>query len=1076
MPDTPQSKLHPHPHKQPPRGIAASDAGSLGRYAELDVTSNFTFLTGGSHPEELVQRAAQLGHAAIAITDTNTLAGIVRAHTAAKDAGIRLIVGCRLVLEQPQGLELLVYPTCRDAYARLCRMLTIGKRRAEKGHCSLTLDDVVEHNAGMLGVIVPPASLAAIDAAYLERVRTLRRVFDSDRLSLTISIGYGPDDRERCAAIAASAAACRVPLVATNRVLYHAADRRPLQDVLTCIRLGTTVDAAGYALLANAERHMKPASEMARLFAEYPLAIARTVEIAERAGGVGGVDGVGGFSLDELRYEYPHEVTPPGITPMRHLRDLASAGAKARYPEGTLAKVQGIIDHELELIEELKYAPYFLTVHDLVTFARSRGILCQGRGAAANSAVCYCLGITSVDPSRGELLFERFISRERNEPPDIDIDFEHERREEVLQYIYAKYGRERAALTAEVISYRGKSAVRDVGKAMGLSLDCINQLSRTLDWWDTGGVNAARLRELGLNPEDRTLRLVMHLCGQLLGFPRHLSQHVGGFVITNSPLCELVPIENAAMQDRTVIEWDKDDIDAMGMLKVDCLGLGMLTCIRKCFDLIRRHHGRDLTLATVPAEDSAVYDMICNADTIGVFQIESRAQMAMLPRLRPRCFYDLVIEVAIVRPGPIQGKMVHPYIRRRNGEEQATYPNNAVREVLGRTLGVPLFQEQAMKLAIVAAGFTAGEADQLRRAMAAWRRKGDLIYRFGEKLIAGMLANGFDQEFAERCFEQIKGFSEYGFPESHAASFALLVYVSSWQKCHYPAAFAAALINSQPMGFYQPAQIVRDAQNHGVEVRAVDINHSAWDCTLEDGGRALRLGMRMVRAMSQPHADAIVRERECTGPFASVHDLHRRCRMPVAALRRLARADAMGSLGLDRQRALWALQAVHDEELPVIGDAPGPDDRAASLPVVPPAQQVRHDYASIGLSLKAHPVSFLRDRLDAMGVSCAREIQCEQASPSGRPVQVAGVVLVRQRPGTASGILFMTIEDETGIANLIVRPKVFERYRSAARHSTFIRATGKVERNGPVVHVQVARIDALDPEQDSLFVRSRDFH
>ncbi len=1070
MPDTPQSKLHPHPHakpQRPPQGIAASEGAPGERYAELDVTSNFTFLTGGSHPEELVQRAAELGHAAIAITDTNTLAGIVRAHTAAKDAGIRLIVGCRLVLVQPHGLELLVYPTCRDTYAQLCRLLTLGKRRAEKGNCSLKLEDVIEHSAQMLGVIVPPTSLAAMDAGFAEHVRMLRSVFDSDRLSLAASICYGPDDRERCTAISTLAASCRVPLVATNRVLYHAADRRPLQDVLTCIRLGTTVDAAGYALMANAERHLKPASEIARLFAESPCAIARTIEIAERAGG---------FSLDELRYEYPHEVTPEGVSPIQHLRALTGAGASTRYPEGVPGRVLGIIDHELALIDELKYAPYFLTVHDLVIFARSRGILCQGRGAAANSAVCYCLGITSVDPSRGELLFERFISRERNEPPDIDIDFEHERREEVLQYIYAKYGRDRAALTAEVISYRGKSAVRDVGKAMGLSLDCINQLSRTLDWWDTGGVNPARMRELGLNPDDRTLRLVLHLCGQLLGFPRHLSQHVGGFVITNTPLCELVPIENAAMQHRTVIEWDKDDIDAMGMLKVDCLGLGMLTCIRKCFDLIRQQHGRDLTLATVPAEDPAVYDMICNADTIGVFQIESRAQMAMLPRLRPRCFYDLVIEVAIVRPGPIQGKMVHPYIRRRNGEEQATYPNNAVREVLGRTLGVPLFQEQAMKLAIVAAGFTAGEADKLRRAMAAWRRKGDLIYRFGEKLIAGMLANGFDQEFAERCFEQIKGFSEYGFPESHAASFALLVYVSSWQKCHYPAAFAAALINSQPMGFYQPAQIVRDAQNHGVEVRAVDVNASEWDCTLEGGRSTLRLGMRMVRGMGESQATTIVAERDLVGPFTNLQELQRRCRVPVAALRRLARADGFGSLGLDRQHALWAIQALHDEAMPLLDAAAMREEYEASLPSVCDAQKVRQDYSSIGLSLKAHPMSFLRERLDSMKVSRASEIQCEATSPSGRPVQVAGIVLVRQRPGTASGILFMTIEDETGIANLIVRPKIFERYRSAARHSTFIRATGKVERNGSVVHVQVARIDSLDPEQDSLFVRSRDFH
>ncbi len=1037
------------------------------RYAELDVTSNFTFLTGGSHPEELVQQAADLGLAAIAITDTNTLAGIVRAHTAAKTANIRLAVGCRLLLTRPAGLQILVYPTCRDAYARLCRLLTLGKRRTVKAECDLGLDDVIGHCAGMLGIMVRSECAQAREDCFGDYVETLRHAFDDDRLSLAVSLPFGPDDRERIDATAELAERCGVPLVATNSVLYHTAARRPLQDVLTCIRMGTTVEAAGYALVPNGERHLKSAGEMSRLFAQHPRAIARSVAIAERACG---------FTLDELRYEYPSEVTPPGVSSMQHLRHLTREGAMTRYPDGLPDKVRGSIDHELALIDELRYAPYFLTVHDLVTFARSRGILCQGRGAAANSAVCYCLGITSVDPARGELLFERFISRERNEPPDIDIDFEHERREEVLQYVYSKYGRDRAALTAEVISYRGRSAVRDVGKALGLSLDCIEQLARTLDWWDSGGINPARLRELGLNPDDRTLRLVLHLSTQLLGFPRHLSQHVGGFVITNTPLCELVPIENAAMQDRTVIEWDKDDIDAMGMLKVDCLGLGMLTCIRKCFDLVQQHHGRDLRLATVPAEDPAVYDMICKADTIGVFQIESRAQMAMLPRLRPRCFYDLVIEMAIVRPGPIQGKMVHPYIRRRNGEEQATYPNDAVRDVLGRTLGVPLFQEQAMKLAIVAAGFTAGEADQLRRAMAAWRKKGDLIDRFGAKLVAGMLANGLDTEFAERCFEQIKGFSEYGFPESHAASFALLVYVSSWLKCHYPTAFAAALINSQPMGFYQPAQIVRDAQEHGVEVRAVDLNSSDWDCTLEDGGRSLRLGMRMVRGLSQSHADSLVAERERAGWFYDLHNVRQRCRVPVAALRRLARADAMGTLGLDRQHALWAIQALKDDDLPVLNGVSPPGESGSSLPAISPAQRVRHDYESIGLSLKAHPMSFVRERLDALGVTCAGEIRNEATNPAGRRVQVAGIVLVRQRPGTASGILFMTIEDETGIANLIVRPRVYERFRAAARHSTMILATGKVERNGEVVHVQVTRIDRLDTEQDSLFARSRDFH
>ena len=1068
MPQQPSSKHRPHPFRLPLEAVESPRPVSLPlmaapRYAELETTSNYTFLTGASHPEELVQQAGVLGLEAVAITDTNTLAGIVRAHAAAKDVGVRLIVGCRLLLADPAGLELLVYPTGRGAYAGLCRLLTLGKRRAEKGSCTLTLRDVSEHHRGLLCVAVPPPEPGDAFAASL---RELRGIFDDDRLSLAATRRYGPDDDERMEKLRALSHACSVPLVVTNATLYHTPERRALQDVLTCIRLGTTVDGAGYALQPNAERHLKAPSEIAGLFADLPGAVARSVEIASRAA----------FSLNELRYEYPHEVTPEGVLPMDHLRALTAEGAKLRYPAGVPEKIRHALDHELALIDELRYAPYFLTVHDLVTFARSRGILCQGRGAAANSAVCFCLGVTSVDPSRIDLLFERFVSRERNEPPDIDIDFEHERREEVIQYIYAKYGRERAALTAEVITYRGRSAIRDVGKALGLSLDLVDRLAKTLDWWDGGTVDVERLRGLGFNPDDRTLRLALHLSAQILGFPRHLSQHVGGFVITNTPLSELVPIENARMIDRTVIEWDKDDIDAMGMLKVDCLGLGMLTCIRKCFELIERHHGRALTLATVPAEDPAVYDMLCKADSVGVFQVESRAQMAMLPRLRPRCFYDLVIEVAIVRPGPIQGKMVHPYLRRRSGEEPVRFPNDAVRQVLQRTLGVPLFQEQAMKLAIVAAGFTPGEADQLRRAMAAWKRKGDAIARFGEKLIAGMLRNGLTQDFAQRCFEQIKGFSEYGFPESHAASFALLVYVSSWLKWYYPAAFAAALINSQPMGFYQPAQIVRDAQQHGVSVRAVDIAASAWDCTLEDGGGTLRLGMRLVKGLSEMHANALVEARSRGGVFTSLEDVHRRSRVGVATLRKLARADAFRSLGLDRQQALWAIQTLRDEDVPILEDVDAPDERAVALPAVSGAQRVRSDYAATGLSLKAHPVSFLRESLEAQGVTRASDVQDEERFPNRKPVRVAGMVLIRQRPATASGIVFITIEDETGIANLIVRPQVYERHRSAARHSSFILVKGHVERSGSVVHVQVSRIEALSELEQSLFVRSRDFH
>ncbi|MBY0112913.1 MAG: error-prone DNA polymerase [Phycisphaerales bacterium] len=1061
------SKARDHPFRVGVgRSVAAASPGGGDEFVEVVATSNYTFLTGASHPEELMTEAAAQGYSAIGIADTNTLAGVVRAHCAAKEAGVRCIVGSRIVLADAPELSLAVYPTDRASYGRLSRLLTVGKRRAEKGGCHLTLADLADHHRGLLAVAIPA------QAAVGEKVRTalgaVRDMFDADDLSIAARIRYGSDDSAGLRGVAEVASWLGVALVATNDVLYHVPQRRPLQDVLTCIRLGTTVEAAGYELLPNAERHLKPAREMVRLFAAHPLAIRRSLEIAERTGG---------FSLDQLRYEYPDEVCPSGVSPMQHLRDLTWAGADERYPEGLPAAVRSQIEHELRLIDELRYAPYFLTVHDIVRYARSRGILCQGRGAAANSAVCYCLGVTSVDPARIQLLFERFVSKERDEPPDIDIDFEHERREEVLQYIYGKYGRERAALTAEVISYRGKSAIRDVGKAMGLSMDCVNQLSKTLGWWDRGEIPTERLVELGLDPDDRTLRLVLTLAGQIHGFPRHLSQHVGGFVITRGPLCESVPIENAAMEDRTVIEWDKDDIDAMGMLKVDCLGLGMLSCIRRCFGLIRRHHGRDLTLANIPPEDPDVYDMICKADTIGVFQIESRAQMSMLPRLRPRCFYDIVIEVAIVRPGPIQGKMVHPYLRRRSGEEPAVYPNEAVRKVLGRTLGVPLFQEQAMSLAIVAAGFTPGQADQLRRAMAAWKRKGDAIERFGRQLIEGMLRNGYPREFAERCFEQIKGFSEYGFPESHAASFALLVYVSCWLKHHYPGAFAAALINSQPMGFYAPAQIVRDAKEHGVPVRPIDIGRSDWDCTLEDDGKALRLGMRLTKGLSEEHARQLVQERVRGGEFKSVLDLRRRCSVPVAALRALARADAFASMGLDRQHALWAIQGMHDREAPLF-DAltrERPDEAAAELPTLAGDRLVHEDYRATGLSLKAHPISFLRERLASQGASTAREIGDAKRFPHGRLASVGGVVLVRQRPATASGIVFITLEDETGVANLIVRPEVFERYRAAAKMSASLCASGRIERSGEVVHVHVSSLESLDGWQDAFGSRSRDF-
>lgn len=1387
MPEKPFHKVRPHPlHAAPPSrgGETTAPHPTQGAYAELCVTSNFTFLTGASHPEELIEQAAALGYHAIAVTDTNTMAGIVRAHVAAKRHGVRLIVGCRLRLLDP-GVDVCVYPTDRAAYARLCTLLTVGKRRAPKGECHLTLEDLTARASGLLGVVMPRESLGtpleregAGDFALV--VERLQAVFEADALSLAAIRRFGPHDELHRAAVRDLAAATGVPLVASNDVLYHIASRRPLQDVVTCIRHGCTIHEAGFRLVANAERHLKPGEEMERLFAEMPGAIERSLEIARRTAG---------FALDQIKYQYPLETCPPEMTPTQYLRKLAYEGAAERYggeargsqgvggqgvrcqgaevpregqPQRVLASdsssrdtsaprhldtlppipssVSNALEHELALIAELGYETYFLTCHDIVRFARSRGILCQGRGGAANSAVCYCLGITEVDPARFKLLFERFISRARKEPPDIDIDFEHERREEVIQYIYAKYGRERAALTAEVISYRGRSAVRDVGKAMGLSEDCIDALAKNLDRWHEPP-SAERVREIGLDPREPTIRRVIELAHELAGFPRHLSQHVGGFVITQAPLSELVPIENAAMEDRTVIEWDKDDIDAMGMLKVDVLGLGMLTCVGKCVRLMRAterqsdgatkgradaaRHGnagvcqqqreqnnghradipgldrmaaeygasegdlsrdagdasdgavrahdpdakggdlgpvqyrrgarqaepsgflevsshqprltdgaryatgvgddhepdadqrrnagaasrdrphpassdpqpgaeatRDLNgshpsslrhsvapslLSHIPdalrADDPAVYDMICKADTVGVFQIESRAQMSMLPRLKPRSFYDLVIEVAIVRPGPIQGGMVHPYLRRREGKEPVTYPSPEVEGVLGRTLGVPLFQEQAMQLAIVAAGFTPDEADGLRKSMAAWKRRGSGIYQYGQKLMDGMIAKGYPREFAERCFEQIKGFSEYGFPESHAASFALIVYYSAWLKRYHPAAFAAALINSQPMGFYQPAQIVRDAQEHGVEVRGVDANRSGWDCSLEaesdtvtqwQSGKvntcgamsdldpditapaplchsatatlvtpALRLGTRLVKGLAREDADRVavaVRER---GPFRDVESLWRASGVSVRGLRCLAQADAFGSMGLTRQQALWQIKPLRDERLPLFeieaceeglsrkqGSSPWSAQRArseeslrqdgdgadtdpclassafgdlrdlrgeylssspdaaalAALPPIAPCAQVLDDYEHVGLSLKAHPMSFLRTMLRARGASACEELRSEKRSPQGRQVWVAGLVLVRQRPSTASGVVFITLEDETGIANLVIWATTFETYRRVARLSSILLVRGVVERQGDVVHVHADHIESLDQSVPELVQRSRDFH
>jgi error-prone DNA polymerase len=822
MPEAPNSKIS-HEWIDPPTRVADCEAA----YAELCVTTNFSFLRGASHPDEMVFQAALLGHRAIAITDRNTLAGAVRAYEASKKCGIKLIVGARL--ELIDGPEALVWAMDRAGYANLCRLLTLGKRRAKKGECHLWINDLAAHSQGLLAAIVagaPEKNDTASAPPIIADCGTMKMAADcfallkdvfAERLSLAVSAVYGPDDQQALRESETLARRYGIPLLATNDVHYHDPGRRPLQDVLTCIRHGCTIANAGFRLFPNAERHIKSPHQMRALLAAYPSAFARAMEIAERCT----------FSMGELKYEYPSEFVPPGMTTTQYLAKLSWEGAAEHYPTGVPPKVSDQINHELDLIAKLKYEPYFLTIHDIVAYARSKNILCQGRGSAANSAVCYCLGITSVDPATSQLLFARFISAARNEPPDIDVDFEHERREEVIQYVYEKYGRHRAGMVAALITYRGRSAVRDVGKALGLGLDLVDQIARQLDWWHRGSLTDDQLRSAGLDPADRTVQLIIQRTTELLGFPRHLSQHSGGMVMSQSPLCDLVPIENATMENRTVIEWDKDDIDVLGLMKVDILALGMLTCISKAFALIRE----PFALHSIPSDDPAVYEMIQDADTVGVFQIESRAQMSMLPRLKPRCFYDLVIEVAIVRPGPIQGDMVHPYLRRRNGLEEIEYPSEELKVVLSRTLGVPLFQEQAMSIAMVAAGFSADEADQLRRAMAAWKKRGGL-QKFRDKLIGGMLARNYTMEFSERCFKQIEGFGEYGFPESHAASFAWLVYVSSWIKRHYPAVFCAALLNSQPMGFYAPAQIVRDAKEHGVEIRGVDVNHSDWDCTL----------------------------------------------------------------------------------------------------------------------------------------------------------------------------------------------------------------------------------------------------
>ncbi|MDH7639275.1 error-prone DNA polymerase [Sphingomonas oryzagri] len=1022
------------------------------RYVELQVTTHFSFLRGASSPAELLSAAALLELPAVGIVDRNTLGGLVRAWDAQKVTGVRAIVGCRIDLVC--GTSILVYPTDMAAYARLCRLLSIGKGRGGKGACHLHWSDLDDWAEGLIGILVPDRADAETDQALARLVRAF-----GARAYMALSIRRRPKDAVRLRDLAIQAAAAGVPTVATGDVLYHSPDRRLLQDVVSCIREKCTMDTLGRRRERFADRHLKAADEMERLFARYlgdTAPVARSVEIARACP----------LDLGQLTYTYPDEIGASGLTPQQELERLTEEKAPQRYPDGVPENVQSQIDHELRLIAELNYAPYFLTVHSIVAFARSKNILCQGRGSAANSAVCFVLGITSIDPVKSELLFERFVSAERREPPDIDVDFEHERREEVIQWIYETYGRERSALTAVVARFRTKGALREVGKALGLSEDVITGLSSQIWGWSREGVDERHVQELNLDLTDRRLALTLDLARTLQDTPRHTSQHPGGFVLTMGRLDELVPIEPAAMENRQIIEWDKDDIDALGFMKVDVLGLGMLGCMRRAFDLLSEDKGIQLDLATIPSEDPETYRMIQRADTLG-FQIESRAQMASLPLHKPTTFYDLVIQVAIVRPGPIQGDMVHPYRRRRAGLEPVVYPTPELERVLKKTLGVPLFQEQAMRVAIECAGFTPSEADLLRRAMATFKLTGGVSH-FHDKLINGMIGRGYDREFAEATFKQIEGFGSYGFPESHAASFALIAYASSYMKCHYPDVFCAALLNAQPMGFYAPAQIVRDARGHGVEVRPIDGNHSRWDCTLEPtGGRyhAVRLGLRYVRDLRNEDAAAIVLARG-NEPYSTVEEIQRRANVSGRVLDRIGHAAGFASVQRSRRSSLWDVKGLGEQALPLFAAA---DERAGKLrpetiepavDLVPMEQgaEVVEDYRSVGLSLRAHPVSFLRDELTArkfMPCGVLRDMK------DGRWVNLAGLVLLRQRPGSAKGVMFITIEDETDVAHLVVSTNVFETYRRVVFGAAMVGLRGQVQREGDVIHVVVQRLDDL---------------
>ncbi len=1057
MPPVPEND-HTHPrHTLPEDGIYAKNPKAP--YVELGIFTCFSFLRGASDAADLAAEAWALGYDAMGVADLNSLAGVVRIHTEAKKTGMRPVIGARIALVG--GETFLAYPRNRAGYGRLAQLISKGRRHdpdgawQAKGVCDLTLADLAAQSDGIQLIVVPPRDLRGF-------ARTLPRLIKAlpSLKWLAASFLYRGDDRARITRLDRMAGQNGLRLLATNDVLYHAPARRPLQDVMTCIREKTTLAQAGYLLEANGERHLKSPAKMQTLFAEWPHAIAATRTVADACL----------FDLEELAYEYPSEVIPKDSTPQAHLEKLTWEGAATRYPQGVAEETKATLRKELAMIAKLKIAQYFLTIHDIVLFARGRDILCQGRGSAANSAVCYVLGITAVDPAQHALLFERFISEERREPPDIDVDFEHERREEVIQHIYAKYGRDRAGLCATVIHYRPRSAIREVGKVMGLSQDVTAALAKTV--WGSWGtdIGESHAAEAGVDLNDPLLRRTLIVARQMIGMPRHLGQHVGGFILTERALTQTVPIGNGAMPDRTFIEWDKDDIDALGILKVDILALGMLTCIRKCFDLIRAHYGHDWTLATVPQEDPRVYTMLCKGDSIGVFQVESRAQINMLPRLRPRTFYDLVIEVAIVRPGPIQGDMVHPYLRRRSGEEPVSYPSpgaphdpEELKKILGRTLGVPIFQEQAMKIAIDAARFSPAEANELRKAMATFRSRGTIAL-LQDKMVGRMVARGYDADFAARCFNQIKGFGDYGFPESHAASFAQLVYVSAWLKCHYPAVFCAALLNSQPMGFYAPAQLVRDARDHQVVVQPADVNFSDWDSTLEPyrGGHALRLGLRQIGGLRADTAARIMAARDA--PFDDLIALQTRAGLSAAHIRRLAEADAVRSMWIDRRQALWEAKALRDApDLPLFRDQ---RDEGAEvpvpLPVMPICEQVVADYQTMRLSLKAHPMSFLRRSLAHQGYSSTDDLNNFN---KGRNIKLAGLVLIRQRPGSAKGVCFVTVEDEYGVANLVIWPTVMAQFRKAVMQSRLLVVEGYVQRDVEIIHI-VAR--SLTDRSDAL--------